>query len=117
MGTPYENAPVESGSINGGSSGIVALDYTTRTIINSIRVAQSTGTPVTFDVELFNRDPTNLGGMPLRLFAVCGKKTATVAGELIFFSDENTGGHGYGFYNQDPIPKTRIQAKQRKLYV
>lgn len=118
MGVPYENPPVTSDPISGGSHGIVEVDYPTRCTISAIKVVQASGTAVLFDVELFNHDPdVSDDGTPLLNYAVCNKKTASVAGRLLYFADEATGGHGYDFFNQDAPDATRFRTNMRKLYL
>lgn len=126
MGVPFCQKPQGGLTVNGNEARCFGIDIPSRCFISRLIVMQVSG-PIpasNFKVELFNSENAcggesesdsvgdSTGMLPPDLYRV-SPELLGVAGRLIYFSEESTGGAGFVFVGQD---KDRL-GKSRKLWV
>lgn len=129
MGVPYEIKPQGGLVAPGGQSSCFELRHPSRAAINKIIVRQTSGLAVNFTVALFNHEAAcqgesdsdsdttppspATGPLPADLYRVTPDLNSNSVGALTYFSNQDTGGGGFGFVGLDD---DRL-GKSRKLYV
>lgn len=131
-GVPYEIRPTAGFKAKGGQTTCFPIDFPSRAYLNRLAIVQVDGLPpVAFTAALYNAesacrgqnqsDSLSVGGpadiLPPDLYRVTPDLVGT-AGKLFYFSETQSGGHGFVFFNQDPAsaPAAKL-GNPRKIYL
>lgn len=111
----FELPPLVDVKVTGPAPIVIPISCPSRVWINKIIVEQTDGPgPTAFTVELFNNKavmpnqvsesmgPDEVGIVPEGCYAICPPIASDSPGVLRHFSENATGGRGYGFVCTDP---------------
>jgi len=127
MGVPYEMAPMANIQV-AADPVVVELAWPDRSTISKIIVVQTDGVKANFSVGLYNhsqvKDGTatsdsaqpDVGKIPNDCYRVTHEIPCDSAGQLVYFSDHETGGYGFVFKNMEHNSDRQGQARS-KLYL
>ncbi len=130
MGVPYEIPPISGLQAKGGQANCFPIDFPSRSILNKLIITQIDGlSPVAFTAALYNslvacqgqnesESVGAIGGiLPPDLYRVTPDLAGT-GGKLMYFSETQTGGHGFVFFNQDVnVPEIARLGNMRRIYL
>jgi hypothetical protein len=129
MSVVFETKPQANISVPGGQTRTIIVKIPPRSFISKLVVVQQTGGIAGFTVEMFNHADALEGTqqsesssdadgdkIPLSCYRV-GSPLVELTDELLYFSDEATGGHGLAFFCQDAPRADRQGQHQGNLYI